>query len=185
LGRAVCDGLRSAGITPVIKHMPGHGRALVDSHLDLPRVDCRIEELRRTDFVPFKRLADLPWGITAHVVYTAIDAERPATTSPTVIADVIRGEIGFAGVLVSDDLSMEALKGSIGDRAKRALAAGCDLALHCNGKMEEMREVAAVAGPITAATAERLSRGAAGLPKPAAFDRVAMESRLDTLLATG
>jgi len=185
LGRAVCDGLRSTGITPVIKHAPGHGRALVDSHHELPRVDASLAELRHADFVPFKRLADMPWAITAHVVYTAIDPEHPATTSSTVIADIIRGEIGFAGVLVSDDLSMEALKGDIGDRARRALAAGCDLALHCNGKLDEMRAVAAVAGPIGSATAVRLSRSVAEPARPAAFDTVAMESRLDSLLATG
>jgi beta-N-acetylhexosaminidase len=184
LGRAVCDGLLSTGITPVIKHLPGHGRALVDSHLELPRVDAGLDELRRTDFVPFKRLADMPWAITAHVVFAAIDPDRPATTSPTVIADIIRGEIGFDGVLVSDDLSMEALKGGIGSRAERALAAGCDLALHCNGKIDEMREVAAAAGPVTAATAARLARGVAGPPQSGLFDGAAMEARLETLLAT-
>ena len=184
LGRAVCDGLRSAGVTPAIKHIPGHGRALVDSHHELPRVDATIEELRRLDFVPFKRLVDMPWGLTAHVVYTAIDPARPATTSPTLIADIIRGEIGFDGVLVSDDLSMEALKGSIGDRAARARAAGCDIALHCNGKIEEMHEVVAAAGPIAADTARRLARGSRHSPPPSTSDTAKLRSRLDALLAT-
>ena len=184
LGRAVCDGLRSAGVTPVIKHMPGHGRALVDSHHELPQVDASLDELRRTDFVPFRRLADMPWGLTAHVVYTAIDRERPATTSPAVIAGIIRGEIGFDGLLVSDDLSMEALKGGIGDRAQRAVAAGCDIALHCNGKLAEMRDVAAAVGRIAGETDRRLSRSGVGVPPAPRLDIAAMQSRLDALLAT-
>src|SRR5262249_26078834 len=132
LGRAVCEGLLAAGITPVLKHVPGHGRAMVDSHHALPEVDAPLAALRETDFVPFKRLADMPCAMTSHVLYKAIDPERPATTSPVVISDIIRGEIGFKGVLFSDDLSMEALKGDIGSRAERARAAGCDLALHSN-----------------------------------------------------
>ncbi|HZF32696.1 MAG TPA: beta-N-acetylhexosaminidase [Candidatus Angelobacter sp.] len=184
LGRAVCEGLLAAGITPVLKHMPGHGRAMVDSHHALPEVDAALAALRQTDFVPFRRLADMPWAMTSHVLYKAIDPERPATTSPVVINDIIRGEIGFKGVLVSDDLSMEALRGDLGDRTKRARAAGCDLALHCNGRLEEMRAVAAAAGSISAATAERLARGPAATAELAPMNIVSAEARLDQLLAT-
>jgi beta-N-acetylhexosaminidase len=184
LGRAVCEGLLAAGITPVLKHMPGHGRALVDSHHALPEVDASLGALRQTDFVPFLRLADMPWAMTSHVLYKAIDPERPATTSPVVINDIIRGEIGFKGVLVSDDLSMEALRGDLADRTSRARAAGCDLALHCNGRLEEMRAVAAAAGPISDATAERLARGAVATPELAPMNIASAEARLDQLLAS-
>ncbi|MCI0680983.1 MAG: beta-N-acetylhexosaminidase [Gemmataceae bacterium] len=184
LGRAVCEGLLAAGITPVLKHMPGHGRALVDSHHALPEVDASLAALRQTDFVPFLRLADMPWAMTSHVLYKAIDPQRSATTSPTVINDIIRGEIGFKGVLVSDDLSMEALRGDIADRTKRARAAGCDLALHCNGRLDEMRAVAAVAGSISDATAERLARGPAATTELAPMNIASAEARLDQLLAT-
>jgi len=184
LGRAVCEGLLAAGITPVPKHMPGHGRALVDSHHALPEVDASLVVLRQTDFVPFLRLADMPWAMTSHVLYKAIDPERPATTSPLVINDIIRGEIGFKGVLVSDDLSMEALRGDIADRTKRARAAGCDLALHCNGRLEEMRAVAAAAGSISDATAERLIHKAPATAALAPMNVVSAEARLDELLAS-
>jgi beta-N-acetylhexosaminidase len=183
LGRAVCEGLLAAGVEPVIKHIPGHGRALVDSHHDLPRVDASLEELRQTDFVPFRRLADTRWGMTSHVVYTAIDAERPATQSPKVISEIIRGEIGFDGLLLTDDLSMKALEGSLGERTARALAAGCDVALHCNGDIEEMREVAEAAGPLSAAARRRLDRWAAPIAA-AAIDPQAGESRLSSLLSS-
>jgi beta-N-acetylhexosaminidase len=185
LGRAVCEGLLAAGVTPVLKHIPGHGRALVDSHHALPEVDASLAALRETDFVPFQRLADMPCAMTSHVLYKAIDPERPATTSPVVIRDIIRGEIGFKGVLFSDDLSMEALRGDIGDRARRARAAGCDLALHCNGRLDEMRAVAAGAGPVAAATAERLVRRTAAAAARVPLNIVAAEARLDELLATG
>jgi beta-N-acetylhexosaminidase len=185
LGRAVCEGLLAAGVTPVLKHMPGHGRAMVDSHHALPEVDAPLAELRQTDFVPFRRLSDMPWGMTSHVLYKAVDPARPATTSPVVIRDIIRGEIGFDGVLVSDDLSMEALQGDLGDRAGRARAAGCDLALHCNGRLDEMRAVAAAAGPISDATAERLARSAVAMPAPAPMNIASAEAHLDQLLAAG
>jgi beta-N-acetylhexosaminidase len=184
LGRAVCEGLLAAGITPVLKHMPGHGRALVDSHHALPEVDASLAVLRQTDFVPFLRLADMPWAMTSHVLYKAIDPERPATTSPLVINDIIRGEIGFKGVLVSDDLSMEALRGDIADRTKRARGAGCDLALHCNGRLDEMRAVAAAAGSISDATAERLIQKLPATATLAPMNVVSAEARLDELLAT-
>lgn len=184
LGRAVCEGLLAAGITPVLKHLPGHGRALVDSHHALPEVDASLAALRQTDFVPFRRLADMPWAMTCHVLYKAIDPVRSATMSPIVIADIIRSEIGFKGVLVSDDLSMNALQGDVGDRAKRAREAGCDLALHCNGRLDEMRAVAAAAGPISGATAERLARRPATVVTPEPMNIAAAEARLEQLLAT-
>jgi beta-N-acetylhexosaminidase len=184
LGRAVCEGLLAAGITPVPKHVPGHGRALVDSHHALPEVEASLVVLRQTDFVPFLRLADMPWAMTSHVLYKAIDPERPATTSPLVINDIIRGEIGFKGVLVSDDLSMEALRGDIADRTKRARAAGCDLALHCNGRLDEMRAVAAAAEAVSDATVERLARSPTTAAALAPMNIASAEARLDQLLAT-
>jgi len=141
LGRAVLDGMASAGVIGVIKHIPGHGRALVDSHRELPVVNASAEELE-VDLEPFERLAWAPMGMTAHVVYTAWDPDRPASQSPTVIRDIIRGRIGFDGWLMSDDLGMEALAGDFGDRAREVVRAGCDVALHCSGKMEEMVAVA-------------------------------------------
>lgn len=138
LGRAAAEGLMDAGVLPVIKHIPGHGRALADSHEHLPVVTTALEELRRTDFAPFKALADLPIGMTAHVIYEACDSAAPATLSKTVIDEIVRGEIGFDGLLMSDDLSMKALAGSYGERTAGSLAAGCDLVLHCNGEMSEM-----------------------------------------------
>jgi len=144
LGRIVIDSLQEAGVLPVMKHLPGHGRATVDSHKLLPRVDTIFEELVNTDFAPFRALSDCPLGMTAHIVYEAIDNELPATLSPTVVGNVIRGLIGFNGLLMTDDLSMQALSGSVGDRAIGALSAGCDLILHCNGDMKEMRQIANV-----------------------------------------
>jgi beta-N-acetylhexosaminidase len=158
LGMAVSDALLASGVMPVIKHLPGHGRALVDSHGTVPVVRASRAELAAIDLVPFKAMADAPWGMTCHCIYTAIDPDQPATRSSRVIADLIRGEIGFDGVLVTDDLSMGALTGSYDQRAAASLAAGCDLALHCNGKMEEMTGVALGLQPVSDATAERLAR---------------------------
>jgi beta-N-acetylhexosaminidase len=143
LGRAAAEGLLAGGILPVVKHIPGHGRAFSDSHLELPVVTAPIDELRGNDFAPFVELSDMPMAMTAHVVYTAIDAERPATTSAKVVREIIRGEIGFDGLLMSDDVSMKALGGEFGQRTSSIFAAGCDVVLHCNGLMEEMRAVAA------------------------------------------
>ncbi|MCP5368466.1 MAG: beta-N-acetylhexosaminidase [Hyphomicrobiales bacterium] len=183
LGRTQAEGLMAGGVLPVIKHVPGHGRATVDSHAALPVVRAPRSELEATDFAPFKALADMPWAMTAHVVYTAIDPDRPATLSPEVIADVIRGHMGFDGVLVSDDLSMGALSGGLGNRAGDCLAAGCDLALHCNGDRTEMAAVAAGCRPLDAAGLARVARGAARLPgAPAPFDRDAAARRLAALL---
>lgn len=142
LAKAFMDGLMRGGIAPVIKHIPGHGRALVDSHKDLPVVDAALDDLKTVDFPPFRALHMAAWAMTAHVVYTSLDDQAPATMSATVIADIIRKKIGFQGVLVSDDLSMKALSGDFADRAQGCLGAGCDVALHCNGEMDEMIEVA-------------------------------------------
>ncbi|ADM09490.1 glycosyl hydrolase, family 3 [Parvularcula bermudensis HTCC2503] len=151
LGAALAAGLEAGGVLPVVKHIPGHGRAMADSHHELPRVGCAHDILSDVDFVPFKLLNQLPLGMTAHIVYEALDPERPATCSPKVIEESVRGEIGFQGLLMTDDLSMKALSGDYRERAERALAAGCDLILHCNGKMDEMQGVAAGTGPLAPA----------------------------------
>jgi len=184
LGRATCNGHFDGGVLPVIKHMPGHGRALVDSHIGLPRVEAPLSELRKTDFIPFHRLRDMPWGISAHVVYPDIDPLWPATTSSAVISQCIRGEIGFDGVLVTDDLSMGALSGTLAERVRSALLAGCELALHCNGKLDEMAEVAAAAGPVSAATNARIERGERMRRLNSEFDLAASSARLETILTT-
>lgn len=148
LGRAMADGLLAGGVLPVAKHVPGHGRAEVDSHFDLPRVTTPLPDLEESDFAPFRALHDLPIGMTAHIVFDAIDPHLPATQSPRLIADIIRGSIGFDGFLLSDDVCMQALAGSVGDRTTKALVAGCDAVLHCNGKLSEMREVADASPPL-------------------------------------
>src|SRR6478609_6923539 len=161
LGRAVLDGMGSAGVVGVIKHIPGHGRALVDSHKELPIVTASAEELE-SDLEPFERLASAPMGMTAHVVYTAWDAERPASLSPVVVRDIIRERIGFDGWLMSDDLGMEALRGDFASRAAGVVEAGCDVALHCSGKMDEMIAVASAVPAMTPEGENRLSRAMAG-----------------------
>ncbi len=183
LGRAFCEGLLQGGIMPVIKHVPGHGRAKVDSHRAAPIVEAARAELERTDFKPFRALADAPWAMTAHVAFTAIDRDNPATVSSRVIAEVIRGFIGFDGVLVSDDLSMEALRGDPGERAAAALQAGCDVALHCNGKREEMARIAEVLPPLSAEAERRVAAAAARPAAPQAVDRDRLAARLEALLA--
>ncbi|NLS28986.1 Beta-hexosaminidase [Sphingomonas sp. S2M10] len=157
LGRALLDGLRRGGVAGVIKHMPGHGRATVDSHLELPRVSASAEELA-TDLLPFQRLASAPIGMTAHIVFEAWDAELPATLSPTVIREIIRGRIGFDGLLLTDDIDMKALSGTAGEKAERALAAGCDVVLDCWARMPEMVEIAGRIGDAPAVCLERLGR---------------------------
>ncbi len=184
LGRAVADGLMAGGILPVIKHIPGHGRAIADSHLALPVVEASLAELEERDFAPFKALADLPMAMAAHVVYAAVDRERPATTSRAVIGEVIRGAIGFDGTLISDDLSMRALGGDFRDRAESALAAGCDIVLHCNGDPAEMQAVASGAAPLAGEAAARAERALAILQRPAEpFDAGAARRRFDGALA--
>ncbi|MGI8839466.1 MAG: beta-N-acetylhexosaminidase [Caulobacteraceae bacterium] len=183
LGRAAAEGLMTGAVLPVIKHIPGHGRATADSHHDLPVVEASLAELEARDFAPFKALADLPMAMTAHVVYAAVDARRPATTSPAVIERVIRGAIGFDGLLISDDLSMRALSGDLGRRAGDCLSAGCDVALHCNGDMAEMKAVAAQAGPMTTRAAERAAAALARLPQtPEPFDAREARRRFDAAL---
>lgn len=184
LGRAVCEGLLGGGVLPVIKHIPGHGRSTVDSHLALPRVTAKRELLEAADFAPFRALADMPWAMTAHILYEALDPDRPATLSPRVIEQVIRASIGFDGVLISDDLSMKALGGSFASRTAGALAAGCDLVLHCNGDMNEMIGIASAAGRVTEAAWRRLDRAEERRKASAApIDRPAVEARFRALLA--
>lgn len=184
LGRAAAEGLLAGGVLPVIKHIPGHGRAFADSHLSLPVLDTPRAELERHDFAPFRILADMPLAMTAHVVYTAVDAERPATTSPKVMAEIVRGHIGYDGLVMSDDLSMQALSGSLRERAEASFAAGCDVGLHCNGKLDEMRQVAE-SSPVLAGDARR--RAEAALLRirhePEPFDPVDARARLDAALA--
>jgi len=163
IGAAVAEGLMAGGVLPIIKHIPGHGRAKVDSHLELPIADVDFETLRAVDFAPFKALAHLPMAMTAHLLYPAIDPLKPATTSEKLISEVIRGQIGFDGLLMTDDLSMEALGGSIEDRTRESLQAGCDMILHCNGKMEEMEAVVGATIPLGARALERAKAATAYL----------------------
>lgn len=160
LAGAAARGLSAGGVAPVAKHIPGHGRALADSHEQLPAVSAPLDELSRSDFVPFRIMAHLPMAMTAHVLYSDIDDGRPATLSPRAVHDIIRTEIGFGGLLMTDDLSMGALSGSVGERAAAGLAAGCDIALHCNGDLAEMEEVAGAAPELSG---EAASRAAAAL----------------------
>ncbi len=183
LGRACCEGLMAGGVMPVVKHMPGHGRALVDSHDELPKAEATREELERTDFAPFRMLADMPWGMTAHVVFTAIDPLFPASSSQKVISEIIRGTIGFNGFLLSDDLSMAALQGDLGSRAVAALSAGCDVALHCNGERAEMEAIVEAVGPLSAEGQRRLQAGAARTGPPEPADLEALAARFDALMA--
>jgi beta-N-acetylhexosaminidase len=170
LGRAAAEGLIAGGVLPVIKHIPGHGRAGADSHHDLPVVHASREELERQDFVPFRHLADMPLAMTAHVVYTALDPDNPATTSPVVMAEVIRGHMGYDGLVMSDDLSMNALAGALAERARAAFKAGCDVALHCNGRLDEMEAVASetpeLAGDAARRAAAALGRIRRHAPEP-------------------
>jgi len=171
LGRAAAEGLIAGGVLPIIKHIPGHGRALADSHLDLPVVDASREALSSVDFAPFRVLSDMPMAMTAHVVYAAIDPRRPATTSRRAIRDVIRGEIGFSGLLMSDDLSMKALSGDFAERTRASLAAGCDVVLHCNGDMAEMKPIAEACRPLSGLSRRRAEAALARLARnPEPFD---------------
>ena len=182
LGRAQIEGLMDGGVLPVMKHIPGHGRAGADSHLALPRVATDVAELSAVDFVTFRSLDTCPMAMTAHVVYDSIDPQRPATTSPKVVRDVIRGEIGFDGLLMSDDLSMQALDGPLNVRAKAALFAGCDVVLHCNGDMDEMKDVASQARELEGASLRRANHALSLLVTPSGFDPAAAQARLDALL---
>lgn len=176
LGRAVADGLLDGGVLPVVKHMPGHGRAVVDSHFDLPRVDAAPEDLSARDFLPFRKLSDLPLGMTGHLVFSAIDG-APSTTSAKVMG-LIRDEIGFDGLIMTDDISMKALQGGLGDLSAKALAAGCDVILHCNGVFEEMVEVTEAAGALTGPAEARAIHALAARRPPLEVDIPALEARL-------
>jgi beta-N-acetylhexosaminidase len=182
LGRSQIEGLMDGGVLPVMKHIPGHGRAESDSHLALPRVSAEAEVLSASDFVTFRSLDQCPIAMTAHVVYESIDPQRPATTSPKVIRDVIRGEIGFEGLLMSDDLSMKALDGPLSVRARQAQFAGCDLVLHCNGDMEEMRDVASEVKNLEGLALKRSQQALSHLAAPSPFDPQTAQARLDALL---
>jgi len=182
LGQIVVQAMLDGGVLPVMKHIPGHGRATADSHHALPRVSTSESELRATDFVPFRALYQCPIAMTAHVVYEALDSENPATTSAQVIRDVIRGHIGFAGLLISDDLSMKALSGSFEERSRAALAAGCDILLHCNGKMDEMEAIATEASSLEGMAQARAEAALARLQAPHPFDMAAAGKHLGGLL---
>jgi beta-N-acetylhexosaminidase len=182
IARAVTEGLQQGGILPVLKHIPGHGRATADTHFKLPVVDTPRAELERVDFAAFQPLADLPMAMTAHVVFSALDPAHPATTSATIIEQVIRGVIGFQGLLMSDDVSMNALAGSIAERTRAIVAAGCDMVLHCNGKLDEMREVAAQTPELSGKALERARMALASRKPPQPFDRLAARAELDGLI---
>jgi beta-N-acetylhexosaminidase len=182
LARAVADGLQAGGVLPIIKHIPGHGRALADSHHELPRVRASHPELSATDFALFAALAGRPAAMTAHVVYESIDPIAPASTSKRVINAIIRQEIGFDGFLMSDDLSMQALSGTIAARCEAVIAAGCDVALHCNGDLAEMTQAAAVAPALSGPALARFERAFAVTRRAEAFDEAAALTSLERVL---
>jgi beta-N-acetylhexosaminidase len=159
IGESVCQAMLSQGVMPVMKHIPGHGRATVDSHMELPVVSASFDELSNTDFVPFSDLRFCPWAMTAHIVYEDIDANNPATLSKTMIQDIIRDYIGFDGLLLSDDFSMKALKGSFEEKTSKCIEAGCDVVLHCNGDMNEMLEINGSAKAMSEKSLERAKIG--------------------------
>jgi beta-N-acetylhexosaminidase len=182
IARAVTEGLEQGGVLPVLKHIPGHGRATADSHFGLPTVDTARNELERTDFAAFQPLADLPMAMTAHVVFSALDPAHPATTSATIIQQVIRGVIGFQGLLMSDDVSMNALAGTIAERTRAIVNAGCDMVLHCNGKLDEMRDVARETPELAGEALVRAKRALASRKQPEPLNRQAARAELDALL---
>ena len=183
LGAAVAGGLMAGGVLPVMKHIPGHGRGTADSHHALPVVDTPCDVLEATDFAPFRALAHLPAAMTAHVRYSGIDAEHPATTSAAVIDEVIRRSIGFDGLLMSDDISMKALSGSVGESAAAALAAGCDLVLHCNGVLAEMEAVAANIPRLEGRARARLDAALAVLQRSEPFEQQVAEAAIARVLS--
>jgi beta-N-acetylhexosaminidase len=170
LGRAVIDGCLAGGVLPVIKHVPGHGRAKADSHLSLPKIDVSAQDLEAVDFKPFHALRDAPLAMTAHVLLPAFDEQRPASTSPVIMGEVIRDRIGLTGLIMSDDLGMKALGGPFSERARDVIAAGCDVALHCSGNLAEMREVGGAVPPLEGLAAERYANARAMLHDPQPFD---------------
>jgi beta-N-acetylhexosaminidase len=182
LAAAIADGLMAGGVLPVLKHIPGHGRATADSHLKLPVVDTDRATLERTDFAAFRPLKNLPLGMTAHVVFTAFDPMQPATTSATMMREVIRGFIGFQGLLMTDDLSMNALSGTLGERARAALKAGCDMVLYCSGKIDEMRQVAAEVPELSGDAKRRADAALAVRKSPAAIDLPAARAEFAAMM---
>lgn len=182
LGRAVANGLLDGGVLPVVKHMPGHGRATIDSHFDMPRVSAPLNVLTDADFAPFRALTDLPMGMTGHLIFEAIDT-LPSTLSPKVI-DVVRSGIGFDNLLMTDDISMKALTGSLTEISRGAIEAGCDVVLHCNGTLEARREVAEAAGEMSEAAQTRALRAMAARKTPDDIDIPALEAQLGTLVNT-
>ena len=178
--RATADGLLDGGVVPVVKHIPGHGRASMDSHFDLPRISAPLDQLRQEDFAAFRALNDLPMGMTAHLVYEALD-ERPATLSPTVM-QVVREDIGFDGLIMSDDISMKALQGTAADIARDTIAAGCDVVLFCNAPLDQRTAVAEAAGEMTQAAQARAERAEAARRSPAMLDTAAAEAELSALM---
>jgi beta-N-acetylhexosaminidase len=182
MGRAVAEGLLAGGVAPVIKHMPGHGRARADSHHELPTVDASRGDLKR-DFAPFAALNDLPMAMSAHVLYTAIDQRHPATASSIVVAEVMRGEIGFDGLILSDDVSMKALEGPYEERAAAIIDAGLDIVLHCNGELDQARAVASAAPPLSGASLRRAKAALAAISAPHQFDAGKGERELAVVLA--
>ncbi|MFL9825911.1 beta-N-acetylhexosaminidase [Rhodoplanes sp. SY1] len=183
LAAAAAEGVMAGGVLPVVKHMPGHGRAACDSHKALPVVAADRATLEATDVAAFRPLAGLPFGMTAHVVYTALDPDRPATLSPTIVGEVIRGAIGFSGALMTDDLSMGALSGSLAERTRAALAAGCDLALHCNGNLVEMEQVAAESPDLAGAAALRCAAALAARRPPDGIDLAEARAAFSRMIA--
>ena len=183
LSTSLCSGLHSGNVLPVIKHVPGHGRALVDSHQTLPVIEATFEQLAATDFEPFRRLNNQPVAMTAHVIYTAIDEHNPATVSPKIIEYVIRGYLNFDGLLISDDLSMQALSGDLKGRAEAALSAGCDAVLHCNGKIEEMVSVVAGAKTMSDVACRRWLMAMDSLPAVASLDRKETLAKFDRFMS--
>ena len=182
IARAVTEGLEQGGVLPVLKHIPGHGRATADTHFRLPEVDTPAAELKRTDFAAFQPLADLPMAMTAHVVFSALDPAHPATTSATIIEQVIRGVIGFQGLLMSDDVSMNALAGTIAERTRAIVNAGCDMVLHCNGNLDEMQAVARETPELSGKALDRAKLALASRKAPQPFDRQAARAELDALI---
>lgn len=183
LGRAASEGLLAGGVLPCIKHMPGHGRAFADSHKDLPTVHADFDTLDAWDFAPFKALSDMPWAMTAHIVFTAVDRKRPATQSKKAIR-MMRGHLGFSGLIMSDDLSMQALSGSLGERAHQSLKAGCDVVLHCNGDLAEMQAVAEATGKLKGKARARAEAAMARIVRvPEPLDPVAGHERFFRAMA--
>jgi beta-N-acetylhexosaminidase len=183
LAGAVCAGLRDAGVTPIVKHIPGHGRATADSHLALPRISAASDVLEATDFAAFRAVSDAPWAMVAHCVYEAIDPDRPASVSPAAIS-VIREKIGFGGILVADDIGMKALQGSLADNAAATLAAGCDLTLHCSGNLLEMQAIAPAVEVLTEGAMGRLAAGSVWMRQSrTSFDVAAEYALLSELKA--